>query len=568
MSEVNRRKLLAALGAGMATAAVPVATFASHKRDGSRSMTFGSGSGQIFDPRNFGARGDGKALDSNAINVAIDACTRAGGGIVYLSPGIYRSGTVTLKSNVTLYIEAGATILGSTDINDYTPQPKPGPTAQYSLIFAKDAENATLCGPGLIDGQGSSYWKRSSHVPLPPAEAWRDVNSWNWVQNGPRPGPMLEFIRCKWLRIEDVRIENAASWTTHADNCEQVFIRGISIQNPNYGPNTDGIDIVRCKNVFISDCCIDTGDDAICLKSGASENGEIGVNKNIVVTNCVLSTCCNGFKFGTGSAGGFENIAFSNSVIYNNAVDLAQRVISGIALEVVDGGWIDGVVVTGIRMQRTRTPIFIHIGDRSNKHPTPQHGLRGVMIQDIHASESVLASSITGLDHTCVEDVTLSNIRVDNILASPAEQWLNRPVPEVGDTYPEARMFGMLPASGLYCRHVRGLRLTDIAFQVAANEQRSVLICDDVRGLRVSGMTTTPTRGEQPVVKLVQSGDAWISGCAAPAGTKAFLAVEGADSASILLSGCDLRKAEQAIDTASDVSPSAIETSGNILKAN
>ncbi len=378
---------------------------------------------------------------------------------------------------------------------------------------------------------------------------------------------MLEFIHCKWLRIEDVRIENAASWTTHADNCEQVFICGISIMNPNYGPNTDGIDIVRCKNVFISDCFIETGDDAICLKSGASEDGELGVNKNIVVTNCVLSTCCNGFKFGTGSAGGFENITFSNSVIYNNAVDLAQRVISGIALEVVDGGWINGVVVTGIRMQRTRTPIFIHIGDRSSKHLTPQHGLRGVMIQDIHASESVLASSITGLEHTYVEDVTLSNISVENVLASPPEEWLNRPVPEVSNKYPEARMFGMLPASGLYCRHVRGLRLTDLAFRVAAGEQRSALVCDDVRGLRVSGMSTTSTQGQQPVMKLVQSGYAWISACAAPAGTKAFLGVEGADSASILLSGCDLRTAEQAIDTASDVPPNAVETSGNITEA-
>ncbi len=152
MSEVNRRKLLAALGAGMAAATVPMSAFASHRRDDPRSMIFGP----IFDPRHFGAKGDGKALDSTAINAAIDACARAGGGVVYLSPGTYRSGTVTLKSNVTLYIEAGATILGSTDINDYTPQPEAGPTAQYHLIFAKDAENVTLCGPGRIDGQGSS----------------------------------------------------------------------------------------------------------------------------------------------------------------------------------------------------------------------------------------------------------------------------------------------------------------------------------------------------------------------------------------------------------------------------
>lgn len=520
----------------------------------------------IFDPRQFGAKGDGRALDSPAINAAIDACTGAGGGVVYVLPGTYRCGVVVLKTNVTLYLEAGATILGSTNIADYalpSGSAFKGEAEQNHLIFAKDAENVTLRGPGRIDGQGSTFWKQSDKPPLPPSESWADVIAHGWAPNGRRPSPMLEFVDCNWLRIEDLRIEGAASWTMRAVNCEQVFVRGVSVKNPNYGPNTDGLDITGCSNVFVSDCSIDTGDDAICIKSENPYGTQPLLNKNILVTNCVLTTCCNGFKLGTTTQGGFENITFSNSVIYNNAVDLPQRVIAGVALEVVDGGWIDGLLVTGIRMQRARTPIFIRMGNRSKKFDSPKHGLRGVIIENIHASESVLASSITGLENLCVEDVSLSNIRVDNVITGRSD-WVTRPVPELPEKYPEARMFGMLPAFGLYCRHVRGLRMSNVTFRAPAGEQRPVMICDDVRGMQVTGLTSTPIAGEQAVVKLVQCGNVWISQSGAPAGSNVYLAVEGRESDSILLSGCDLRGAKRSIDKSSEVTEGAVTASFNV----
>jgi hypothetical protein len=556
MSGFDRRQLLSALAASTLTASVPA--YARSAGAGGQPLA------GVFDPRQFGAKGDGIALDSPAINAAIDACNQAGGGIVYLPPGKYRSGTVLLKSNTTLYLQAGATLLGSTEINDYslrTGAPTSGDAGNH-LIFAQHAENVTVCGPGLIDGQGPSYWKPSGKPPLPAEDAWADVIAHEWTTNGRRPSPMLEFVNCTWLRIEDLRIENAPGWTMRAINSREVFFRGISVKNSVHGPNTDGMDIAGCTNVFVSDCSIDTGDDAICLKSENPYGGEPLLTRNVVVSHCVLTTCCNGFKLGTGSQGGFENIVFSDSVIYNNAVDLTQRVISGIALEVVDGGWIDGVVVSGIRMQRARTPIFIRLGDRSRKYPSRLHGLRGVTIENIHASESVLASSILGLEDAYVEDVTLANIRVENVLPSRPE-WVRRVVPEGATKYPEARMFGMLPASALYSRHVKGLRVTDLSVRTAAGEQRPAVVCDDVRGLRVSGLNATPGGDGEPVVRLIQSSDAWISGCSAPAGTKAFLAVEGPASASILLSGCDLRGAARAADISGGAPTSSVEASGN-----
>jgi len=521
----------------------------------------------LFDPMQFGAKGDGKALDSPAINAAIDTCNRAGGGLVYLRPGVYRSGTVILKSNVTLYVEAGATILGSLDLNDYTAMPGPpvnGDANQKHLIFAKGAENVTLAGPGRIDGQGQNFWEPSGRPPLPPEDQWADVVAHEMKKKPTgRPSPMLEFVECRWLRIEDLRIENSPGWTMRPYNCDNVIISGIAVKNPIFGSNTDGMDITGCQNVFVSNCSIDTGDDAICIKSEAPYGGEPRVGKNIVVTNCVLTTCCNGFKLGTATEGGFENITFSNSVIYNNDVPFKNRVISGVALEVVDGGWIDGVVVTGIQMQRTRTPIFIRFGDRKRPFHFPQQGIRGVSIENIHSSDALLASSITGLPGMEVRDVTLSNIRVDNVLPC-LPQWVGVSVPEVPKKYPEARMFGMLPASGLYVRHVRGLRLDDLVFSATESEARPTVIFDDVIGARITGLAATRVAGAMPIMQMVQSSDVWISGSSAPAGTAAFAGIQGSSSANILLSGNDLRNAQKPVEFANSASPKAVTLTGNI----
>jgi polygalacturonase len=364
---MNRRSILVSLSAaGLATL-------------GSRSNAQPSDAAHrspFFEPWSFGAIGDGNALDSHAINRAIDACTQAGGGVVYLRPGSYRSGTIHLKSNVTLYLEAGAVILGSLSLHDYTPQPGPPPLGdanQTHLIYARNAENITLAGPGKIDGQGHNFWEQSGRAPLSAENQWAEVAAHAWQKKATgRPSPMLEFVECRWLRIEDVRIENAAGWTLRPLNCDKVFIHGISITNPNIGPNTDGLDLTGCQDVFVSDCMIDTGDDAICLKSENHYGPEPRLAHNIVVTNCTLTTCCNGFKLGTASQGGFENITFSNSVIYNKEGAFKDRVISGIALEAVDGGWIEGVVITGIRMQRTRTPVFIRLGIAPDPILTPK----------------------------------------------------------------------------------------------------------------------------------------------------------------------------------------------------
>ncbi|HEY3762382.1 MAG TPA: glycoside hydrolase family 28 protein [Verrucomicrobiae bacterium] len=557
-TSINRRKMLVTMG--LMAAASPLL---GAPTSDSKIMKTGW---RIFDVREFGATGDGKSLDTASINRAIDACNAANGGMVYLPPGTYLSGTVFLKSNVTLYLEAGATLLGSKNIADYASQagpPQNGDAGPKHLIFARDAENVGLAGPGCIDGQGSAFWIPSGRVAPKPEDLWKDLVSRNW-KHLPRPSPMLEFYNCKNLHIEDVRIQNAPGWTMRPIVCDNVFIRGITIKNPIDGLNTDGIDVTCCRNVLISDCLIDTGDDTICLKS-ENPYGEVRLSKNITITNCILSGCCQGLKFGSATAGGFENITFSNSVIFNDDTPLNTRMMAGIALEMVDGGWVEGLLISNIRMQRIRTPIFIRLGNRT-PHPDGKPGsLRGVMIENVHATGSILTSSITGLPGFNVEDVTLSNIRIDSEENGKAE-WAERAIPEVPETYPAPRMFGRLPSYGLYCRHVTGLRLRNAEFRCATAEQRPVFVCDDVQDLDIEGLRGTPIGGTEPVVKLLQTRNAFIHGCSAPAGTKTFLEVQGAQADGIVLTGNNLIGVEQAVQTGSGVSPTAVTASGNVMK--
>ena len=461
----------------------------------------------------FGAKPDGKTLSTRAIQRAIDEVFQAGGGTVVVPAGNFLSGLIELKSKVNLNFAEGSVLLGSASMDDYKfdsdSSSHHGPNPRH-LIFAMNANDVTISGTGRIDGQGPRFWEASDKAQPPEDQQWAGVASHDLApKKGGRPSPMLLFVNCAHLTIQDVHIENASGWTLHAINCDNVEMHGISIKNPVNGPNTDGIDITGSQNVTISNCSIETGDDAICLKSQNPFGPEPRLVKNVVVTNCQLSTCCNGFKIGTETEGGFENITFSDSIVFNNEVPYRERVIAGVALEVVDGGWIDGVVMKNIKMQRSRTPIFIRLGNRKQVHDYPQHGLRNVSIENVQATETLVPSSITGLPGMEVRDLSLSHIRFENTLQGHLDL-AKRAIPEKEAAYPEARMFGMLPASGLYVRHVRDLRLSDVTFTATPGEARPTLVFDDVIGARLSAVQSSPISGGMPVLLQSNSRDVQI----------------------------------------------------------
>ena len=497
----------------------------------------------------YGATPDGKTISTKAIQRAIEDVFRAGGGIVYVPPGAFLTGGIELKSRVTLYLEAGCVLLGSTSLTDYANHPGNdvrNDVTGYHLIFAENAEDIAICGAGIIDGQGETNWYEKVQLPLPPAdEVWRSYGAWNYVpkNHNYRPSPMVEFARCRNVRVSGITLKDTPGWDLRVVLCRSVVIDGIRVRNPNYGRNADGFDISGSSNVFISNCDIMTGDDAICLKSEDSY-GETVPTRNITVTNCAITTSCNGLKLGTASLGSFENVVFSNSVIYSaTGSALNTRVIGGINLEVADGGSIDGIVVSNIRMQNVRTPVFVRFEQRKKKEGA---FLRNVLIDGIDASGAIAASSITGVPGLRPSDISISNCRI-RVEEEGQAEWARREIPELKDGYPESNMMGRLPAYGLYIRHADRIRLRNIEFIADKPDSRPAIICDDVNDVILDGLELSAPQGGEPLFDLRDTRRAFLTGMRSPLGNKVFARVSGAASSGIVLLRNSLNENERAL---------------------
>lgn len=455
-----------------------------------------------FNVRDFGAVGDGVTLDTQAIQKAIDACAEAGGGTVYLQGGTFLSGTIRLKSNVTLLVEAGATLLGSTNIEDYpdiTPEIIYLYRARFTkyLIYAEKAENIGLAGRGVIDGQGKHF----------PARHGDDKG---------RPY-IVRFSECKNVRVEDLTFRDSARWLSHYLACDNVTISGITIHSK-IRENRDGIDVDSCQDVRISDCRIDTGDDAIVLKATTQRPC-----KRVTVTNCILSSMASAFKMGTESNGGFEDITVSNCVIHDTGY-------SGIAVEMVDGGALDRVTISNITMRDVKAPIFVRLGNRARPIPDlPPPGmgsLRNVIISNVQATGAdTMGCSITGIPGYPVENVTLSNIRIESSGGGTAKD-ASRNIPERIDAYPSGKMFGTLPAYGFFCRHANNLRLHNIDLTFNEDDQRPAIVCDDVHDLDIFGLRADVSPTADSCIRLRNVHDALIHRCRSNATTETFLQLE------------------------------------------
>ncbi len=493
----------------------------------------------LYDIRDYGAKGDRETLCTMSIQKAIDSCSEVGGGTVYLPPGTFLTGTIFLKTGVTLRLDPACTLLGSKDLKDYPPtvQAFRSYTDNYtdkSLIYAEKAERIAITGSGTIDGQGTSF-------------------------KGPykvRPY-LMRIIQCRNVTVKDVTLKNSPMWVQHYLACDDVRITGVTVRSL-VNHNNDGINIDSCHRVVISNCNIVSGDDAIVLKSTSAR-----VCRDVAVSNCVLNTRCNALKMGTESNGGFENIVMNGCVIYDTR-------LAGVALEIVDGGTMDRVVVSNITMKNVGAPIFLRLGNRARpfKKDMDKPGLgvmRNVMISNIEATGAdPTGCAISGLPEAIIENVALSNIRL-SFKGGGTKTGAARPIPEEPTAYPEYKMFGKLPAYGFYCRHVEGLKLLNVQLQWEKPDQRHAVFFDDVEDALIDDLETPSSPGAEPIVRLINTRDILIRGCRPKTGTDIFLKLDGARSEGIILSGNDFTRVSKVSERAPDVPKKAVSALSNLV---
>ncbi|HMM17563.1 MAG TPA: glycosyl hydrolase family 28 protein, partial [Petrimonas sp.] len=318
-----------------------------------------------YNVSDFGAKADGTTVNTRTIQRAIDYVSENGGGRLVFQVGNYVTGSIYLKSNVTLHLEPGATILGSTNPLDYVIDPK---IKWSSMIFAVNQENIGITGKGTINGRG--FTTANNLVSLIHRGIFEDELLLDRPREWRRP-ENIYFRECVNVTITGITLRDPASWNQTYDQCKNVYVDGIYVDSKAYW-NNDGIDIVDCDGVTIKNSYFDAADDVICFKSHDAKS----ICQNVVVENCVGRSSANGIKFGTVSRGGFRNFKIKNVTIFDTFR-------SAITFAAVDGGIIEDIEVDSIRSINTGNVIFLRIGDRwsSGKQPS----MKNVRISNVYA---------------------------------------------------------------------------------------------------------------------------------------------------------------------------------------
>jgi polygalacturonase len=439
-----------------------------------------------YNIRTYGAKGDGQTMNNKAIDAAIDAAAAAGGGTVYFPAGNYLSGTIHLKSKITLRLEQGCTLIAAeTGFDEPEPNPAGGAFQDFghshwhnSLIWGENLTDVAIVGSGRIYGKGLT-------------------------RDRPKPGQGNKTIAlklCRNVMLKDFTLLYGGHFGLLATGVDLLTIDNVTMDT-----NRDGMDIDCCQNVRIANCAINSPwDDGICLKSSYA----LGYNRaceNITITNCSVSgfdrgTLANGtyqrkeanlvpdhegptgrIKFGTESNGGFKNIAISNCTF---------QYCRGLALETVDGANLEDITISNITMRDVgNSPIFLRLGARMRAPAGAQVGtLKRVIISNLIAynADSHFASLITGLPGHDIEDLQLNNIRIYYRPIDSAASKIQQVVPEHEKLYPEPEKFGVLPAYGFFIRHAKNVKLNNVEVSYLGTETRVPIILDDVKDITVN----------------------------------------------------------------------------------
>ncbi|HEY4205488.1 MAG TPA: glycosyl hydrolase family 28 protein, partial [Puia sp.] len=468
---------------------------------GGREGGAGRGAGKTLNILAFGAKGDGVALNTVAIQTAIDSAGQMGGGTVVFPKGRFLSGTLELRSNVHIYLQQGAVLLGSINPADYH---------DGGFLYAKGQTNISITGKGTVDGQGRKvalYMDSLFYI------GKLDSSHYNLRRKRPEGRPSnFNITSCKDVLVRGITIKNATGWVETYTLCDGLVLDSIRVESDAYW-NNDGIDVVDCRKVRITHSYVNAADDGICLKS---QNGRENWNEDFYIADCTVRSSASAIKFGTASYGGFKKVVIRNIRVFDTFR-------SALALESVDGGDLEDIDVDGIVATNTGDGIFIKLGHRNKdghigslRHikirnvrvdipydrPDKNYDLRGPDLAFFH---NPFPCSITGLPGHPVKDVTLENITIsfpghgnDGLAILPV--WRLKDVPEQEKEYPEFSMFGELPSWGFYVRHVTGLTMRNVHISAKAWDFRPAMVCDDVQSLRLDGLTIGKVNDRTPLV--------------------------------------------------------------------
>ncbi len=513
---------------------------------------------RVYDIRDFGAVGDGKTLNTAAVQAAVDTCFKDGGGLVLVPAGVFQIGTIELKSNVTLHIAAGGTLLGSGDGRQYHPVdavPLEGDaTAEdghVALLYAVHAENVTVEGPGTIDGQGALFRHRRGDPNPPPAG----------ISGTHRPYHLM-FYRCRHLRVRNLFLKDGAYHALRIFQCDFCWFDGLHIHS-RVNSNNDGFHFISCRNVHLANCDVQCQDDACAL---------FGSCQFVTVTNCSFSTRWSVFRFGGGAA---ENIAVSNCIL---------DTVLGCPIKIAASGRsrFQNMLFTNLVMNRVTGPISIsmgsgHEGRRSETGVVETTAVTGAAAElpaetaadrpivrnlvfsgicatvvkpfplpdsawpsSYHPGEMFSCIALNATDGNVMENIILDNIHVTFPGGGTAEQAAVRDVPQVVGEYYAA---GVFPSYALYARQVRGLTLNNVRFDLAAPDLRPAVVLDHVQDAAMTALNVQGVQAAESALRFINSKDVLLSAPRLLAPTSVFLQIEGADNQNIIVDGGDLTKA-------------------------
>ena len=577
-NSLSRRKWLAAASTVVASAGSGLLVANAKAAAPEKIILSGSPGARIYDIRDFGAKGDGVTLDTKALQSAIDACSKDQGGTVLVPAGTFVIGTTELKSNVTLHIAAQGILLGSVHGPDYFAAdaiPLHGDSTledgNTGLLFAVNAENVTVEGPGMIDGRGSQFHGPKRGDPSPAG-----------ISGSHRPYHLM-FYQCKHLRIRDIFLKDCAFHSMRIVQCSYAWFSGIHLRSRVIS-NNDGFHFISCEYMHVSNCDIQCQDDACAL---------FGSCKFVTVTDCTFSTRWSVFRFGGGVA---ENIAVSNcimDVVFGCLIKLhggANSRFENMSFSNLTMNHVTGPISIGLGARRRRSEIPASgqtnavtgaiSGANTNAlsntstnnfpggfapEPTPEDlaqatgiirnisfsGIRAMVVKPFPLPESEWTSNYNpGEVFSCIglnavgagwlENISFDDIHITFPGGGTAEQAAVRDVPKAIGEYYAA---GVFPAYALYARQVRGLMLNNVRFEMAAPDLRPAIVFDHVSDASVNGLSVQGDKDAESVLRFIESQDVLLSATKLLKPASIFLQVEGAANAGITLDGGDISKA-------------------------